>query len=144
MGKSREWVNKALKKPVVDSGKNLKIIPQAIVLAIDTTYFRQFGLMLFRSTNLKKNLFWKIVDHETNEEYRAGIEILIQDGWEILAIVADGKPGLSKLFPDIPFQKCHFHQFQTVTQCISKNPQLQYHRQSAYRTYKIHRRIGSP
>ena len=92
---------------------------------MDTTYFKQFGLMVFRASNLKKNLLWKIVEHESNQEYFSGIQELINDGWEILGIVADGKPGLGKLFPDIPFQLCHFHQFQRVTQLISKNPKLE-------------------
>ena len=81
--------------------------------------------MVFRSSNLKKNLLWKIVKHETNLEYRLGIQELIDDGFEVLGIVADGRAGLSKLFPNIPFQLCHFHQFQTVTRYISKNPQLE-------------------
>ena len=42
-----------------------------------------------------------------------------------MGIVADGKPGLGKLFPGIPFQLCQFHQFQRVTQLISKNPKLE-------------------
>ena len=124
VGKSRKWVNVHLKKEVKFRGKNTKIKPQKIVLIVDTTYFRQFGLMVFRASNLKKNLLWKIVGNETNEDYRSGIQELLDDGWEILGIVADGKPGLGKLFPDIPFQLCQFHQFQRVTQLISKNPKL--------------------
>lgn len=125
VGKSRKWINESLQKEGCLSRKNSKVIPQKIVLVIDTTYFKQFGLMVFRSANLKKNLLWKIVDHETNYEYFLGIQELINDGWAILGIVADGKPGLGNLFPEIPFQKCQFHQFQSVTQCISKNPKLQ-------------------
>jgi hypothetical protein len=105
--------------------KNIEIKPQKIILIVDTTYFKQFGLMVFRASNLKKNLLWKTVNHETNEEYRSGIQELINDGWEILGMVADGKPGLGKLFPKIPFQLCQFHQFQRVTQLISKNPKLE-------------------
>lgn len=130
IGKSRKWVNINLKKEVKYRGKNHQIIPQKIVLIVDTTYFKQFGLMVFRASNLKKNLLWKIVKHETNEEYRSGIQELIDNGWEILAIIADGKPGLGKLFPNIPFQLCQFHQFQRVTQLISKNPKLQASRES--------------
>ncbi len=125
IGKGREWVNKKLKKKAQNSGKNTKVTPQKIALIVDTTYFSQFGLMVFRASNLKENLLWKIVDHETNDEYRSGIQELINDGWEVLAIIADGKPGLGKLFPDIPFQLCQFHQFQTVTRYISKNPKLE-------------------
>jgi hypothetical protein len=126
VGKSRKWINEKLgEKKDVFSGKNLKIVPQKIILVVDTTYFAQFGLMVFRAANLKKNLLWKIVEHETNEAYRMGIEELIDDGWVILGIVADGKTGLGKLFPQIPFQLCQFHQFQTVTRYISKSPKLQ-------------------
>jgi hypothetical protein len=123
--KSRKWINETLKKGIKYSGKNPEIVPQKIVLIVDTTYFSQFGLMVFRASNLGKNLFWKTVDHETNEAYRSGIQVLINDGWEIFGIVADGKPGLSKLFPNIPFQLCQFHQFQIVTRYISKNPKLE-------------------
>jgi len=123
--RSREWVNRNLKKGAQYSGKNKEIDPTEIILIIDTTYFKQFGLMVFRASNLKKNLLWKIVAHETNQEYRLGIQSLLDDGFTIFGIVADGKPGLKKLFPDIPFQLCQFHQFQRVTQLISKNPKLE-------------------
>ncbi|QQS58949.1 hypothetical protein IPN35_05180 [Candidatus Peregrinibacteria bacterium] len=39
----------------------------------DTTYFEQFGLMVFRSACLKKNLLWYEVKHATNNLYRKGI-----------------------------------------------------------------------
>lgn len=125
LGRSRKWVNIQLKKRPQYEDKNTKIRPQVIVLVVDTTYFAQFGLMVFRAVNLKQNLFWKIVDHETNAAYASGIQELLNDGWDISAIVADGKPGLGKLFPDIPFQLCQFHQFQRITQLISKNPKLE-------------------
>lgn len=95
------------------------------MLAIDTTYFKTFGLMLFRAVNLKVNLLWYEVPHESNEFYRRGIQELIDNDWKVLAIVADGKPGLKQLFPHIPFQLCQFHQFQTVTRYISKKPKLE-------------------
>lgn len=118
-------MNQSLQKEASLRGKNTELKPQKIVLIADTTYFNQFGLMVFRASNLRKNLLWKITDHETNEQYAAGIQELLADGWEILGIAADGKPGLGKLFPEIPFQLCHFHQFQRITQLISKNPKLE-------------------
>ena len=105
--------------------KNRKLRPQATVLILDTTYFEQFGLMLFRSSTLRKNLLCLIVEHETNELYRQGVQTLIDDGWVIQAIVADGKPGIKKLFPKIPFQLCQFHQFATVTRYTSKRPKME-------------------
>ena len=103
---------------------NAAITPQEIVLIADTTYFEQFGLMVFRASNLKKNLLWCIVDHETNQKYGEGIELLMRKGWKIKMLIADGKPGLGRLFPDIPFQHCQFHLFQIVTRYISKKPKL--------------------
>lgn len=81
--------------------------------------------MVFRVSNLKENLLWKIVKYETNLEYKLGIQELVNDGFKVLGIVADGRQGLKKLFPNIPFQLCQFHQFQTVTKYISKNPKLE-------------------
>ena len=95
------------------------------MLIIDTTFYKKFGVMLFRSWDLRKNLLYKIVDSEKNIDYKEGIEELQCDGWEITAIVSDGRPGLRSLFPNIPFQLCQFHKFQRVTQLISKNPKLE-------------------
>ena len=81
--------------------------------------------MNFRSWDLKKNILYKIVNTEKNIDYKEGIKELQSDGWEITAIVSDGRPGLRELFPDIPFQLCQFHQFQRITQLISKNPKLE-------------------
>lgn len=103
---------------------NVRHTPQKVILIIDTTYLEQLGLMVFRSANLKKNLLWLEVSHETNELYRHGIERLMDAGWTVEAIVADGKPGIAGLFPQIPFQLCQFHQFATVTRYISKKPKL--------------------
>ena len=98
VGKSRWWVNKTLQEIKNGNNKNTKVKPQKIVLVTDTTYFEQFGLMVFRASNLGENLLWYEVEHETNELYRQGIQELLDDGWEVFAIVADGKPGLHSLF----------------------------------------------
>jgi transcription elongation factor Elf1 len=125
IGKTREWVNQYLKSSDFSMGNyNRTLVPQSIILLVDTTYFEQFGLMVFRSANLKKNLLWYIVEHETNGKYKEGIEFLQKKGWKIEILIADGKPGLGKLFPEIPFQLCQFHLFQTVTRYISKKPKL--------------------
>lgn len=123
-GKSRVWVNRCLKRQAVSGSKHPGLRPQTIDLIIDTTYFEQFGLMVFRAANLKANLLWYEVGHENNGLYRQGIAELLADGWSIRVVVADGKPGLRRLFPEIPFQLCQFHQCQTVTRYISKKPKL--------------------
>ena len=47
------------------------------------------------------------------------------EGWEILAIVCDGKRGLFNAFGNIPIQMCQFHQTAIITRYITKNPKLE-------------------
>lgn len=124
LGKTREWVNRKIGAIHCNIYKNPHILPQDVVVVMDTTYFKRFGVMAFRSSNLKKNLLWYPVNHETQALYAHGIQTLINDGWNILAIVADGKPGIRNICPHIPFQLCQFHQCQIVTRYISKKPKL--------------------
>ena len=59
--------------------------------------------MVFIAANLRKNLLWYKVAHETNSKYAEGIEALSKKGWEIKMLIADGKPGLGKELRDIMF-----------------------------------------
>lgn len=79
--------------------------------------------MVFRSPELKKNLYAKTVNSETIEEYRSGIKYLLDKGWDIQAIISDGK-GLGQDFCGIPVQMCHFHQMKIITKYLTKNPIL--------------------
>ena len=59
---------------------------------MDTTYLgRTFGVMLFKDTITKENLLKYYVKTETNALYIQGIQELINKGFEILAIVCDGR-----------------------------------------------------
>lgn len=92
---------------------------------MDTTYFgRSFGVMVFRSQELKKNLYWKYLHHETLLDYIEGINYLMLQGWNIQAIVCDGKRGLFNAFRSIPVQMCQFHQTAIITRYITRNPKL--------------------
>jgi len=98
---------------------------QAIIL-MDTAYFsRGSGLMVWRDERRKKNLHRIYVRYETVVAYKAGIELLKEQGWEILAIVCDGRRGLLGGFPGIPTQMCQFHQMQIVTRYITNRPKLE-------------------
>jgi hypothetical protein len=93
---------------------------------LDTTYFgRSFGVMVFRGWPLRKNLYWKFVRHEKKEEYVSGVRYLEDQGWEITAVVCDGKPGLFKAFGSIPVQMCHVHQMRIVIRYITRKPKLE-------------------
>ena len=98
-------------------------VPQSICICMDTTWFGDIPVMVFRSPELKRNLYAKVTASEMVEEYRSGIKYLLDRGWRIKAIVSDGK-GLRHDFYGIPVQMCHFHQMKIITKYLTKNPML--------------------
>jgi len=90
---------------------------------MDSTGFGGFGLMVWRSPELKKNLHASIIASETIEEYRIGLKYLLDQEWDIKAIISDGR-GLGQDFFGIPVQMCHFHQIKIITKYLTKNPIL--------------------
>ena len=103
---------------------NTEVKPRKIVLLVDTTYFWTFGLMVFKDAKEKTILSYRIVDYETNDEYRKWIESLKAEWWEIEAIVCDWRRWLLWMFPWVPSQMCHFHQCQIIRRYVTKNPVL--------------------
>lgn len=120
--RSPKWIRKKLDAvtPVSET-----IVAGDTILIIDTTYFgRGFGVMVFRCAERKKNLLWKVVPYETNEEYLTGVRELQAKGWRVSGIVCDGRRGLPQLFSGIPVQICQFHQLQIITRYITRRPKL--------------------
>ena len=92
---------------------------------MDTSYWgRKFGVMLFKDAYTKENLLKYYVKNESNTLYLQGINELKKRGFEINAIVCDGRKGLFNLFEDIPVQMCQFHQVAIIRKYITKNPKL--------------------
>ena len=98
---------------------------------MDTTFFwkrgkDQFGVTVFRSPSLKRNLLWKVVDKENMETYRNGVLELESTGWIIEAIVCDGRKGFFSAFsPCYLVQMCQFHQVQIVTRYLTRHPKTE-------------------
>lgn len=93
---------------------------------MDCTYFgRTFCVMVFRDAIIKENLYWKFLPYETILEYKLGITHLQELGFNVLAIVCDGRRGIFQAFPDIPVQMCQFHQVAIVTRYLTRNPKIQ-------------------
>ena len=84
---------------------------------------RQYGVVVFRSPTLKKNLWWGETTLETPEMYARGYAELTKQGWNITAVVLDGKRGIPKVFGGIPLQLCQFHQVKTVNTYLTRKPQ---------------------
>lgn len=81
--------------------------------------------MLFKDAITKENLLKYYVKHETNLLYAKGISELESSGFQIIAIVCDGRKGLIQLFKDIPVQMCQFHQSAIIRRYLTKKPKLQ-------------------
>ena len=71
-----------------------KITPQEVVLLIDTTYFWDFWIMVFKDSKSKIILKSKIVEKENYQYYKDWIKELQEEWWKILAIVCDWKKWL--------------------------------------------------
>lgn len=92
---------------------------------MDTTYWgRGFGVMLFKDAITKENLLKYYVIHESNSLYNQGIKELKNKGFDIIAVVCDGRKGLIQSFTDIPVQMCQFHQYAIIRRYLTKKPKL--------------------
>lgn len=81
--------------------------------------------MLFKDAASGENLFKQYVKYETNQMYAGGISHLKEQGYEIKAIVCDGRKGLFSLFDGIPIQMCQFHQVAIITRYLTRRPKSQ-------------------
>lgn len=92
-----------------------------------TFWGRSYGVMVFRSPILKKNLWWQESFQETPWIYEEGLKKLVKGGWTITGIVIDGKRGVAQVFEryGIPVQYCQFHQVKTVIKYLTRHPQTQ-------------------
>lgn len=96
-----------------------------VIVLMDTTYWgRSFGVMLFKDAITGENLLKYYVRTETNALYKQGVEDLKSKGFQVLAIVCDGRKGLLQSFGTTPVQMCQFHQVAIIRRYITKNPKL--------------------
>lgn len=98
---------------------------QEVILLIDTTYFWDFWVMVFKDSYRNKNLHIKIVDNENNNDYKSWVKELEKAWWIIKAIVCDWRRWLLWWFWNIPTQMCNFHQVAIVRRYITKKPILE-------------------
>ena len=100
--------------------------PGKVVVVMDTTYWgRKYGVMLFKDALTGRDLLWYFVKNETNALYAQGVAEPEGMGYEIPAVVFDGRKGLPKMFPDKKVQLCQDHQQKTVRKYITKHPKTE-------------------
>lgn len=121
-GKSESWIRQQLDKAKI---KKPIITPRPIVIVADMTFIkRTFGLAVIRAPHLKKNLFWQSSATENALIYHELRWQLEKAGFEIIAAVIDGRPGLIEVFWDVPLQMCQFHQMKIITRYLTTRPKL--------------------
>ncbi len=108
---------------------NKKHNPRSIHLVVDSSFFgkkdtQQWGVVVFRDTLKKENLWWRFINEEKVSHYQKGLKFLEEKGYEILSTTCDGFRGLVKTFDNHPVQFCHFHQKQIMRRYVTKNPRL--------------------
>ncbi len=122
-GKSINWVRSKLEKAQT---VQKKVKPSGYVFVADATFFgRVFGFLIYRIPELKKNVYFASIGYESIFEYQKGRIQVEKQGFEIRAIVLDGRPGVRNIFSDIPVQMCHFHQKQIVQRYLTLHPKLE-------------------
>ncbi len=121
--KSVRWVQTQLDAATSDFPP---LPPRATVMLADTTFLgRAYGVCVFRSPTLKRNLCWTEVEQETAAVYTQSLIGLRDRGWTVTAAVIDGRRGVARVFErqGIPVQYCQFHQMQTVTKYLTRRPE---------------------
>jgi hypothetical protein len=118
--KSIPWIQKKLDAHILEKKG---VTPQALVLLADVTFFgRGYGILVFRSQQLKKNIYWKEIIQETPAVYREARIELESKGFIITGMVLDGKRGVREVFSDIPVQMCQFHQTAILKRYLTSRP----------------------
>ncbi|MDR3557991.1 MAG: hypothetical protein P4L61_00510 [Candidatus Pacebacteria bacterium] len=119
------WVKKQLDAAETSERK---LVPQATPVAADMTFWgRSYGVCVFRSPTMKKNLWWTESQLETPWVYKKGLDELLAEGWTVTSAVIDGKRGVAQVFEakGIPVQYCQFHQAKTVTGYLTRKPKTE-------------------
>jgi len=121
--RSIPFVRKQLNSVVV---KKTEHKPQKLHIVADTVFFgREYGIAVFRSPKLKKNLCFAEVEKETPYAYALGRKHLESLGYKLISATIDGKRGVAGIFGDIPVQMCQFHQLQIITRYLTRRPKLE-------------------
>lgn len=105
--------------------------PRPVHLVTDATYFGErleessWCVAVTRDQRAKENLVWQFGATETTSLYANLKQQLIDLGYTILSVTADGFSGIQSAFSNIPFQMCHVHMERLVTRGTTKNPQTE-------------------
>jgi hypothetical protein len=120
-GKSEKWVRNQLEEYVLPE----KIFQSRRMVAImDATKIGDEWYFVVRDPHTKENVYSAVVQFESTSSYQIAMYDLQKKGFDVVAVVGDGKVSVSWLFKGLPVQMCHFHMKQIIIRCITLNPIL--------------------
>ena len=101
---------------------------ERVNLLIDGTYFsNKVCLVLYRESNIKATLFYRLTDGEWEEEIREDLENLVSLGIIIESVTCDGLSNIlrsvRKTSPQTVIQRCLAHIQREVLLWLTKHPQ---------------------
>lgn len=105
--------------------------PRPVHLVVDATYFGErlektsWCVAVLRDPRTKENLVWQFAETETTSLYVDLKQQLIDLGYTILSVTADGFSGIQSAFFGISFQMCQVHMERLVTRGTTRNPQTE-------------------
>ena len=111
----------------------LRHMARAVTVIMDVTYFGAWGILVALDPNAQPKqqentvLYWvEVQGTERTLDYEVATDTLESLGYHVQAAVIDGRRGVRQMLEHkgIPVQYCHFHQLQTITQCLTKRPKL--------------------
>ena len=100
---------------------------------MDVTYFGSWGVLVVIDPNATASkgenlvLYYGFLEgSERTIHYETALDTLEAMGYTVMAATTDGRRGVRELLEarNTPTQYCHFHQLQTVTQCLTRRPYL--------------------
>lgn len=128
--RSRKWIQAQLK--AYEPG-TLPIRSRRVTIIMDVTYFGSYGVLValdpYADTDKDEYpvVYYKFIDStEKTSDYEVCIDELQTQGYTIQAATIDGRRGVRQMLErkGISVQHCQFHQLQTITQCLTRNPKL--------------------
>jgi hypothetical protein len=124
--RSLPWV----RKQIIEYNTPKKVHnPREVIIVCDATFYGKrkdrLGTLVFKDITQNEILIWKHIDSELVIDYKQQLEVLLDLGYIVKAIIIDGKRGLYKAFKDYPVQMCHFHQRKTINKYLTRKPRLE-------------------
>ena len=128
MGQDKRTVRKLFEKYTAPQKQHR---PRPVHVVADATYFGErleessWCVAVIRDPRAKENLVWQFAETETTSLYAGLKQQLVDFGYTILSVTADGFSGIQSAFSSIPYQMCQVHMERLVTRGTTKNPQTE-------------------